>query len=118
MEGQNHISPFGSGKSKLSEEKLMAYFEGKLSPEEQHEVEQWLADESMEADALEGMGLLRPADVRPAVDRLQHKLRKQLLGKKRARKTLKTDQVTWLAIGIILFLIVVGYLVIRLRVAH
>jgi hypothetical protein len=114
MSEQNNIPPFGSsGGEKLSEDKLMAYLDGKLSAAEQHDVEQWLADESMEGDAVEGLRILKTDDTRHSVSKLNHKLRHTILNKKRKRKALKTEYITWTAILIILLLAVLAYIVIR-----
>lgn len=114
MSDPNNISSFNNGeKPKLSDERLMAYFEGKLSPAEQHEVEQWLADEGMESDALEGLRELKPEETKHTVNKLNHQLRKTLTNKKKKRKPLKTEQYTLVAIAIILLLIVLAYIVIR-----
>jgi len=114
MSDPNNISSFNNeGKPKLSDERLMAYFEGKLSPAEQHEVEQWLADEGMESDALEGLRELKPEETKHTVTKLNHQLRKSLTNKKKKRKPLKTEQYTLVAIAIILLLIVLAYIVIR-----
>ncbi len=112
-EQDNILSIGGEGRSPLSEDKLMAYLEGKLSPAERHEVEQWLADEGMESDALEGLQGMHPHDTRHSVSRLNHKLRTAILSKKRKRKPLKTEVVTWTAILIVLLLIVLAYIVIK-----
>ena len=53
MSGLNDI--LNNGKSMISQEQLIAYLEGRLSAEEQHDVELWLAEEGMESDALEGL---------------------------------------------------------------
>jgi anti-sigma factor RsiW len=113
MSDPNNISPFGKGKERLTEDKLLAYMEGKLSAEEQHEVEQWLAEEGMESDAVEGLKAMRPDAARHTVNKLNHNLRKTLLSRKRPRRALKHDQFSWIAIVIILLLVVVAYLVIR-----
>lgn len=114
MSDQNDILNTGHNeKEQLSEDKLMAYLEGKLSPAEQHKMEQWLASEGMESDALEGLRLLQPEETRHTVNKLNHKLRSAVLNKKRRRKTLKTDHFSWIAIAIILLLAAVAYLVIR-----
>jgi anti-sigma factor RsiW len=116
MSDQDNILPFGPGDgkgAKLSEDKLMAYLEGKLSPAEQHEVEQWMADEGMEGDALEGLQALPPEETKRSVARLNHNLRQTLLHKKRRRKPLKTDQLAIIAVAVVLILIVVAYIVIR-----
>ena len=115
MSPNDNISPFDSkGKQPLPEEKLLAYLEGKLSPEEQHEVEQWLADEGMESDALDGLTQLQPAEAKESVSRLNYKLKKQINSKKRPRRPVKTDQLTWIAICIVLFIVIIGYLIIHM----
>ncbi len=114
MSDQNNISPFGEGKQKLSEDMLLAYLEGKLSPAEQHEVELWLAEEGMESDAMEGLKALQPHETKHTVNKLKHELRKTMTGKKRKRRPFKPDVTQWIAIGIILLLAVVAYIVIRI----
>ncbi len=114
MSDQQNISPTdNSGRQRLSEDKLMAYLEGELSAAEQHEVEQWLADEGMESDALEGLHGMKADDTRHSISKLNHKLRSAILSKKRKRRSLKTEYVTWTAILIILLLAVLAYIVIR-----
>lgn len=103
----------GNGKVKLSEEKLMAWLEGKLSAEEQHEVERWLADEGMESDAMEGLRELHPSETKHIVGKLNHNLRKAIIGKKRKRRPLASNQFTLIAIALILLLVVLAYIVIR-----
>lgn len=113
MSDQDKISSFENGKRKLPEDKLIAYLEGTLSPAEQHEVEQWLAEEGMESDALEGLKELKTEETKHTINKLNHNLRKTLMNKKRRRKPLKTDQLAWIAIIIILMLAVVAFVVIR-----
>jgi len=115
MSEQDNISPFGPGrKEKLSEDKLMAYLEGKLTTAEQHDVEQWLAEDGMESDAMEGLQALQPEETKQAVGKLKHGLRKTLVGKKQKRRPLKTDYNTLIAIAVILFLAVIAWIVIRI----
>jgi hypothetical protein len=117
MTEKNNISAFDpgqNGKKNLSDEKLMAYLEGKLTPAEQRDVEKWLADEGMESDALEGLNMLSSTETRIAVGKLNHKLRKNLLNKGKRRKPLKTEYVTWAAIIFTLLLAISVYLVIRM----
>ena len=102
------------GKGKLPEDKLLAYLEGRLSPEEQHEVEQWLGDEGMESDAVEGLKNIQPAETRDTVDRINHALRKQLMPKKRKRRQIKDNPLAMQAVVIISLLIILAYIVIRI----
>lgn len=88
MNENNKIPPtgHGSGSGRLSEEKLMAYLEGKLSPAEQRQVELWLSEEGMESDAVEGLQAMPPAQRAQSVARLDHNLRRRLGGRRRKRK--------------------------------
>ena len=115
MSDRNDILNFEQNKSggRIPEDKLMAYLEGKLSPDEQHEIELWLAEEGMESDALEGLKAIRPEEAKHSVQRLNHTLRKKLLHKKRTRRRPKNDHLTWIAIVVILLLAVLAYIVIR-----
>ncbi|MCD6010800.1 MAG: hypothetical protein K0Q79_662 [Flavipsychrobacter sp.] len=113
MSEQDNISPLGGGKKNLSDEKLMAYMAGKLSAAEQHEVEQWLAEEGMESDALEGLHGQDHDDTKHTINRLNHNLRQTLHNKKRKRRPANNNYTSWIAIVIILMLAVLAYLVIR-----
>jgi anti-sigma factor RsiW len=104
------------GKGKLPEEKLMAYLEGRLSPEEQHEVELWLADEGMESDAVDGLKDMEASEAKETTDRLNHQLRKQLMPKKRKRRQMKDNPWAVQAVVIILLLVILAYIIIRLAV--
>ncbi len=101
-----------SNNGKLPDDKLLAYLEGRLNPEEQHEVEQWLAEEGMEGDAVEGLQTLSPEETRKTVDSLNYGLRKELLGKKKKRRDIKDNPWSWLAIIVILLMSALAYIVI------
>ncbi|MCF8450277.1 MAG: hypothetical protein K9G49_10450 [Taibaiella sp.] len=116
MNKDNNISPIGSGKGNadsLKEEKLLAYLEGKLPPEEQHEVETWLADEGMESDAVDGLQELANVERTQSINSLNNRLRKTVGRKTRKTRKLKTDVNLLAAVLIILLIIVVAYCVIR-----
>ena len=117
MSDQPKIPPFGplrNAGEHLSEDKLLAYLDGKLSPAEQHDLEQWLAEESMEADAIEGLRGLPAEDARLSVGKLKHNLRRKMARKKKSRRGRSADQVTWIAIVIILLLAAAAYIVMKL----
>ena len=113
MNDKDNILPSGDSKKHLSEDKLMAYLAGSLSPSEQHEVEQWLAAEGMESDAIEGLQGQTPEETKHAVNRINHNLNKTLYNKKRKRRGMNTNYLSWIAIVIILMLVVLAYIVIR-----
>jgi ferric-dicitrate binding protein FerR (iron transport regulator) len=104
----------GHRKHVLPEDQLLAYLEGRLPADEQHQVEQWLANEGMESDALEGLHGLPVKDARSTVAHLNHLLQKTIKHKKRKRRQLADNKWAWLTIIIILLLAVLGYLVIKL----
>jgi len=115
MSEPSNILPLdsGRGRQRLSEEKLLLYLDGKLPAAEQHEVEEWLADEGMESDALEGLQAMQPGETKQAVSRLNHHLYKSLHGKKKRRKPLHTDYFTIVALAVILMLAIVAYILVR-----
>lgn len=115
MSEEQYIPPPGGPEKKrsLSEDKLMAYLEGRLAPDAQHEVEQWLADEGMESDAIDGLATLNTTERKDSVSRLNHELRRQLHHKKRSRRKAKNELNTIVAIFLILLMVVAGYLYIR-----
>ncbi len=115
MNEQSNIPDFGAagnGKPSLAEDKLLAYLEGSLTPHEQREVELWLAEEGMESDAIEGLKMMPAADTRQSVGRINHKLRKTLTGAKRKRRPANTQEATYIAIVLLLFLAAVAYYVV------
>jgi hypothetical protein len=99
----------------LSQDKLMAYLEGRLSPAEQREVENFLSQEGFEGDAIEGLKYLSPADTKDAVAHIDHNLRKELSSRKRSRRrNIKDNPWALLAIALTLLFIILAYFVIRL----
>jgi len=117
MSDLNDILSPGAGSNKkqpLSEDKLMAYLEGKLPAQEQHEVEQWLADEGMESDAVEGLNTIAPMETKTMVDKLNHTLGKATKKTKKRRKPLKTNELTIIAIAMILMLAVIAFVILKM----
>jgi len=113
MSELNNILANGPERERISEETLMLYLEGKLTPAQQHEVEKWLADEGMESDALEGLQTISPVETKLTVNKLNHELNKTLHHKKRKRRPVASNFYTLIAMGIILMLAIVAYLLIR-----
>jgi ferric-dicitrate binding protein FerR (iron transport regulator) len=99
-----------NGKGKLTEEKLNAYLEGRLTAKEQHEVEQWLADEGMEADAIEGLKNITANETAFITQRINLTLQKELHKKSRRRtKAIIDNNWAWIAVIIVLMLCIVAY---------
>ena len=85
---------------------LLAYFEGKLTPEEAHRVEQWLATDTPEGEALEGLEMLPAADVRMLQSRINGRVAASSR-RNRAERRKQPMQQRWLALTIILLLALV-----------
>ncbi len=100
----------------VDQETLLQYLQGKLSAEQQHEVEKQLMDSDFEADALEGLQDFKDKkNISLLVDQLHADLKKRTEKKKRFKQKLKLelDSSLILAIIIILLLIVVSYMIIH-----
>lgn len=98
---------------RLDDAKLMAYLEGSLPPAEQHEVEQWLSEEGIENDAVEGLQALGAGETKKSAQKLNHYLERTVRSAKRKRRQPKPDIVTITAIAIILVLCIVAVFFIR-----
>lgn len=117
MNSHKHIPPKGPEQGKanrLKEDQLLAYLEGKLPPDAQHDIEMWLADEGMENDALEGLQGMTAPERNASINKLNSKLKRTLAQNKKRRKSrLKADNNILMAVFIILILTVAAYYVIR-----
>jgi anti-sigma factor RsiW len=103
----------------IDNQKLMDYIAGKLSAEEKHEVEKWMADSQFMNDAVEGLESVKnKAALNDLVEQLNEDLQKKL-EKKRQRKqkrVIKEQPWIYYAIVLILFLIIITWYVIsRIR---
>ena len=100
----------------IDNQKLMDYLSGKLSAEEKHEVEKWMADNEFVNEAIEGLQEMKTKQQLQAyVDGLNKELHTYLHQKRerRERKKVKEIPVTYLALIIILVLVVLAFIVIR-----
>lgn len=103
------------GDDHLPQEKLVAYLEGRLSAEEQREVEAWLADEGMESDAIEGLQQISQQETVQLTERINHKLHKDLRVKRQPKHKFLADN-KWgvVAVFVVLLLVALAYWVIRM----
>lgn len=113
QQGDGKIS-LGARGQHPGEARIMAYLEGKLSLEEQREVEAWLNEEGMESDAIEGLQQLETSDVRQSAQRINHQLRRNIGSRKKKRREPQSNSTTIVAIGIILLLAIVAWVVIKI----
>ena len=97
-----------------SDEKLLDYLDGKMLPAEQHQVEQWLSEEGMESDAVEGLMMLDGREVKQAVNKLNTALRKKTGGRKRSRRGMDNANTPLIAVVVVLLLLVLAFIIIKL----
>lgn len=100
----------------MDDRKLIDYLEGKLSGEEKHQVEKWLADHDMAGDALEGLeNMKEKKNLQQYVDQLNKNLQVQLQKKKRHRVKMRLKEYPWIyfTVVLILLLCIIGYFVLR-----
>lgn len=96
-------------------ETLMLYLQGKLTPEQQHELEKRMMDDDFEKDALEGLQNVKDQHkLSLLVEQLNRDLKTKTIKKKIRKKNadIKDDPWLWMALLIILLLIVISYIVI------
>ncbi len=112
MNGNNNISQGGKD-PRLTEDKMLSYLEGRLSPAEQHEVERWLSEEGMESDALDGLQSMPSAVRHRSVARLNAGLNKRVSKRARRVKRATPGANVVFAVLLILVLLVLVWLVFR-----
>ncbi len=104
----SHLNP------EIDQETLMLYLQGKLSAQQQHEVEKEVLQNDFETDALEGLTDFKDKKkLAILVDQLNADLRKKTEKKNTFRRKLelKISPATIIAIVIILLLAVVSFFV-------
>jgi hypothetical protein len=100
----------------IDQETLMLYLQGKLSAEQQHNLEKEMMDNDFEADALEGLQSMDDKKkISALVNNLNDDLRRRTEKKKKTREKLrlKDEPWLWITIMIILLLIVLSYFIIH-----
>lgn len=100
----------------VDQEALMRYLQGKLSAEEQHEIEKQMMDDDFDSDAMEGLqNFKNKKDIASLVDNLNKDLKQRTEKKKRFREKLrlKLDTTLVISVVIILLLIIISYLIIH-----
>lgn len=111
MSNRKHIPKHGT----LPEDKLLAYMEGRLTADEQREVEAVLHDDGMESDALDGLKELSAREAKRVATRINYNLQHDLKTKKyRNNKLFADNKWAWLAVFIVLSLCILAYCVIKI----
>jgi hypothetical protein len=99
----------------IDQETLLLYLQGKLSAEQQHEVEKKMMDSDFDTDALEGLqDFKNKPQLTQLVDQLNRELKAKTEKKKRFREKMKLrlDPIIILAIFLILLLVIISFIVI------
>jgi len=105
----------------IDQEALLQYLQGKLSAQQQHELEKQMMDNDFDADALDGLQEFKnKKNISALIDQLNTDLKKRTEKKKKFTEKMKLhlDTNLIIAIIIILLLIVISYIIIRKQLIH
>ncbi len=105
--------------SDIDQETLLLYLQGKLSPEQQHELEKKMLDNDFNLDALQGLeSITDKHSISELVNELNKELKKKTERKRKFRQKLQLKQDPWILIlaAIILILIVISYIIIHRQI--
>jgi hypothetical protein len=100
----------------IDQETLMLYLQGKLTPEQKHEVEKQLMKGDFEEEAMEGLNEFKDKEqIQYTVEALNRDLKKKTEKKKKRREKMKLPDQTWIVVSvvIVLLLVIVSYVVIK-----
>lgn len=101
--------------TEVDQETLLLYLQGKLTAEQQHEVEKKMMDNEFAADAIEGLQNFKdPQHLESLVNQLKKDLQAKTNKKKAAfeKRKIKLDPWVIITILLILVLVVIGYFII------
>lgn len=100
----------------VDQETLLNYLQGKLSAEQQHDVEKKIMEDDFESDAMEGLTEVKDKkNLAVLVEQLNRDLKKKTEKKKKFREKMRLKLDPWLIILVIviLLLVVISFLVIN-----
>lgn len=103
----------------IDQETLLRYLQGKLSAEEQHEIEKGMMESDFDSDALEGLQEMKDKkNLTVLIQQLQKDLKKKTEKKKKARQKLQLNLEPWLIISLVIILIlaVISYILVRQQI--
>jgi anti-sigma factor RsiW len=112
----NLLNILSNSNKDIDNQKLMDYLSGKLSEQEKHEVEKWMADNDFSNEALEGLQEFKDRNnLQNYVDQLNKDLNSYLRIKKQRREKRKIKDTPWVyyTIVVLLILMVIAYIVIK-----
>lgn len=100
----------------IDQETLLLYLQGKLSSEQQHEVEKQMMDHDFDDEAMEGLHHFKDKEqIKVFVQQLNKELKKKTEKKKKDRNKLPIQIEGWIVVAIILILVlaVIAYFIIQ-----
>ena len=100
----------------VDQETLLLYLQGKLSAEQQHELEKSMMDNEFAADAFEGLQSFKNSQqVQILAEQLNRDLKKKTEKKKAYRNKLRLKQEPWILVAVIfvLLLAIISYMIIH-----
>jgi anti-sigma factor RsiW len=110
------LNILSNGNKDIDHQRLMDYLQGKLSPEESHEVEKMMAENDLLNDAMEGLQDIRnKRDIQTYVEQLNRGLQKSLTKKRQRREKRRLKEGPWgyVAVIVIIMLCIAAYYVVR-----
>ena len=105
----------------IDQETLLLYLQGKLSADQQHEVEKHMLEDDFDTDAVEGLQDVKDQQrILLIVDQLNRDLKKRTEKKKSDRHKRQLANPWWLYITliIILLLVVISFFIIHLHLQY
>ncbi|MBN8685854.1 MAG: hypothetical protein J0M10_02505 [Chitinophagales bacterium] len=94
----------------IDQETMLLYLQGKLSPEQKHEVERILMQGDFEEDAMEGLQAFNDKEqIQYTVEALNRDLKKRTEKKQKRRDKLKLPDQSTTIIAIIILLLLVAF---------
>ena len=114
---KDNIEDIMKGSGSLDEQKLMDYLQGKLSPEQVHDVEKMMADSGFLNDAVEGLSEMKDKQrIAMILQELNSKLQVKARQQKKKFSPLIPDQktLTIVALITILLLVTLGYVIYKM----
>jgi hypothetical protein len=100
----------------IDQETLLRYLQGKLSAEEQHELEKEIMEDDFNSDAFEGLqDFTDKRNLSLIVEQLNKDLKKKTEKKKRFREKLRIHIDPWLIVAVVLILLlaVISYFILH-----
>ena len=100
----------------VDQQALLLYLQGKLTAEQQHQLEKDMMANDFSSDALEGLGEIKDdKKIQALVDQLNTQLRKNTRKRKENNRKLELKQPPWtyLSIILVLLLVIISYFIIH-----